>query len=587
MSRLTPPDLAWEEGIPRSAAYGDVYYSAQDGLAETRHVFLAANHLPARMQGRAHFCVGETGFGTGLNLLALWQMWDALPEPKPRLHFITLDRHPLAAEDMARAHASWPELAEYSAQLLAAIPPPFPGPHRCYFAEGRLCVDFLWGEAADMLARYAPAEGRARVDAWFLDGFSPAKNPDMWHEALYAQLARLSTPEATIATFTSAGHVRRGLIAAGFAVQRAPGFGRKREMLAGARNDSMAVPSVNSPALVIGAGIAGCGVAWRLAGQGREVVLLEAGTAPGAGASGNPAAAFLPYFTLDWSLRGRIYANGFAQSRHLYEQLRARGHTLGETCGAIALAMDDETRLRQQKRTEALALPEGMAQWVEAAEASDLAGVKLPFGGLHYPQAGWVQMRTVCDALLAEAGANVQLRANSRVQRLWHENAQWCVALENGETLRSDLVVLANGHEAARLLPQLGIEPVRGQLIRFAPPPPLAGLRKLLNFKHTLMPAIQGRSLLGSSFVHHDAGMEYRPEEAMRPLNDLRCIFPEIEPEQLLAEAEPWIGIRAAQARRMPLVGPAPGQPEGLYLHLAHGARGTLSGLQPFASTAF
>lgn len=588
---MRPATLEWTDGVPRSTDYDDVYYSAENGLEETRHVFLTGNGLPERLQAHGHpwFRIGETGFGTGLNILALWQMWDALPEPKPNLHVITVDLHPLEAQTMTQAHAAWPELSEHSAVLCAALPPPFPGAHRRYFAQGRIMVDFLWGEAASMLGRYAVAEGTAHVDAWFLDGFSPAKNPGMWCDDLYEALARLSKEGTTIATFTSAGHVRRGLNKAGYAMKRAPGYGRKREMLVGARlgcspEISRSGRGKTYSAIVIGAGIAGIGAAWRLAQQGRDVVVLESGAAICAGASGNPAAACLPYFTSDWSLRGRLYASGFAHMQHLWDRLQADGHRIGERCGALALALDDDTKRRQAARLEKLDLPSGLARIVGRDEAQEIAGVALPVGGLLYPAAGWIDLHALCGALLAESGEKVQLRMNQNVETLRYEGGSWHVLLAAGESIYSDLVVVANGHAASQLLPQLNIEPVRGQLLRFAPPPELAGLKTLLNVKQTLMPAINGRMLLGSTYAHGDADRTIREDDTQRLLKGLRHLFPGLSTEP---EVEPWVGVRAAHPHRQPLVGPAAGQPPGLYLHLAHGSRGSLSGLQPFATGAY
>lgn len=587
---MHPAKLEWAAGVPRSTEYDDVYYSAENGLEESRYVFLAGNALPERWAAHSApwFCVGETGFGTGLNFLALWQAWDAVPEPKANLHFITVDLHPLSAQTMAQAHAAWPELADYSEALCAALPPAFPGAHRRSFAAGRIRVDFLWGEAAAMFGAYRWAEGEARVDAWFLDGFSPAKNPGMWCAELYAAMAGLSGAGTSIATFTSAGHVRRGLNDAGFAMRRAPGYGRKREMLVGSvpLSQTSPAPIVSTvPAIVIGAGIAGIGAAWRLAEQGREVVVLEAGADFCTGASGNPAAACLPYFTSDWSRRGRLFASGFLQMQSVWSWLESRGHAIGHRCGAMALALDEETKKRQVSRLEKLNLPEKLVRIVSAEEASAIAGIVLPAGGLLYPNAGWIEMRALCRALLAEAGDAVELRTHQTVQNLRHEQNLWHVTLASGEVLRSDLVVLANGYQATTLLPQLALEPVRGQLLRFAPPPELAGLKTLLNVKQTLMPAIQGRMLLGSTYAHNDMGLEVRQQDTARLLGDMRRLFPQLVLDAM--EVEPWVGIRTAHPQRQPLVGPAAGQPPGLYLHLAHGSRGTLSGLQPLATASY
>lgn len=223
--RITSANLDWGDGSPRSIFFDDIYFTG-DGLAETDHVFLKGNDLPARFANRLEFSVGELGFGTGLNFLATWAAWRAAPKPAgARLQFLSTEAHPLSATDLQRAQAAWPELAALAARLNAAAPPPSPGFHRIAIDDG-VTLTLAVGDALSMLEK---AEGR--IDAWYFDGFAPAKNPDMWSEEIFRECARLSAPGATGATFTVAGAVRRNLAAAGFRWEKRPGFGSKREML--------------------------------------------------------------------------------------------------------------------------------------------------------------------------------------------------------------------------------------------------------------------------------------------------------------------------------------------------------------------
>ncbi|HDP3375320.1 tRNA (5-methylaminomethyl-2-thiouridine)(34)-methyltransferase MnmD, partial [Pseudomonas aeruginosa] len=232
MSDFQHAQLDWDEnGQPLSRAFGDVYFSRHSGLNETRHVFLATNRLAERFAALGDgevLCIGETGFGTGLNFLCAWQLFERVAPAGARLEFVSVEKFPLAAADLRRALALWPELAPWSEALLDQYLAVHPGFQRLAFAGGRVGLTLLLGDALECLPQLD-----ARVDAWFLDGFAPAKNPDMWSPALFAELARLSAPQATLGTFTSAGFVRRGLIEAGFAMQRVPGYGQKREMLGG------------------------------------------------------------------------------------------------------------------------------------------------------------------------------------------------------------------------------------------------------------------------------------------------------------------------------------------------------------------
>ncbi|MBM3347895.1 MAG: tRNA (5-methylaminomethyl-2-thiouridine)(34)-methyltransferase MnmD, partial [Betaproteobacteria bacterium] len=218
------------DGTPYSPAYGDVYHSAGGATAQARHVFLAGNSLPQRWRGRARFTILETGFGLGLNFLEAWRTLDDDPDAPRALHFVSVEKHPASRATLAALHARWPEHAARSRELLAAWPLPIAGFHRLHFAGGRVVLTLLLGDAGSLLPQL-----EAGVDAFFLDGFAPDRNPQLWSRAIFAELARLAASDATLATWSAAAVVREGLAAAGFAVARRPGFGGKRDMLAGHR----------------------------------------------------------------------------------------------------------------------------------------------------------------------------------------------------------------------------------------------------------------------------------------------------------------------------------------------------------------
>ncbi|HLS99572.1 MAG TPA: tRNA (5-methylaminomethyl-2-thiouridine)(34)-methyltransferase MnmD, partial [Porticoccaceae bacterium] len=238
---LTTAALAWADGQPLSTTFGDVYYSREDGLAESRHVFIEGNDLAARWEALApdgRFTLMETGFGTGLNFLAAVSLWLERAPAGARLHYVSFEKFPLQRADLTRALAAWPTLSPLARELADAYPPPVPGFHRRWLYGDRVCLTLVFDDAIAGLDSLAgsdhPAFGDAanpRADAWFLDGFAPAKNPDLWSPALFAAVARLSGPGTTASTFTVARPVRDGLQGAGFALAKAPGFGRKRDML--------------------------------------------------------------------------------------------------------------------------------------------------------------------------------------------------------------------------------------------------------------------------------------------------------------------------------------------------------------------
>ncbi|WP_174874559.1 tRNA (5-methylaminomethyl-2-thiouridine)(34)-methyltransferase MnmD [Vogesella oryzae] len=232
-SAIQTARLDWSSGEPVSGDYGDVYFSRDSGIDETRHVFINNNLLPERFAALAEhavFRIGETGFGTGLNFLVAWQVFLQYAPASARLAFVSTEKHPLSVADLQQALALWPALQHEAAQLLqqyAALPP---GWHRFVLEGGRISLTLLVGDALDTLPQLD-----ACIDAWFLDGFAPSRNPDMWQPALFAQLARLSAPGATLATFTHrrCGHENPAArftvepappAAAGSTVKRAAGF---------------------------------------------------------------------------------------------------------------------------------------------------------------------------------------------------------------------------------------------------------------------------------------------------------------------------------------------------------------------------
>jgi tRNA 5-methylaminomethyl-2-thiouridine biosynthesis bifunctional protein len=308
MSRLPPlPELAWTEaGAPRSIGFDDVYFSRLGGLAEAEAVFLQGCGLPQGWARADQFAICELGFGTGLNVLAAWRAWKRARLPHALLHIFSIEAFPLAKDDAARALAQFPELGNLSSQLLARWPVRAYAPQRLWFPDDNFALTLLTGEAETILPQM-----RGGFDAWFLDGFAPARNAALWRGAIFQEMARLSKPHARAATFTVAGEVRRGLESAGFSVEKKPGFGSKRERLE-ARLQG-AAPASNAPApaqrvAVLGAGIAGAATAAGLRRRGVETVVLDAASRLGAGASGNPAALVMPRLDRGGALREVLLA---------------------------------------------------------------------------------------------------------------------------------------------------------------------------------------------------------------------------------------------------------------------------------------
>lgn len=301
---IVTADLDWQmiDGIdiPISKQFGDVYFSKDNGLLETRHVFLNGNDLTerlAQLEPHAYFCVGETGFGTGLNILALWQLWQQVrPANHSHLHAISVEKFPLSKHDLIRALNVWPELKPLAEQLIAQYPLPIAGCHRLNFPNERFSLDLWLGDAHDVFPVIPKTH---QVNAWFLDGFAPSCNPDMWEDNVLNNIIRLSDQGTTFSSFSVAGVLKRGLKQHGVAISRPRGFKHKREMLKAIWPITDAEPTLEKKTpkqrqiAIIGAGIAGLSMAWAFASRGHQVTIFEQ-SAPLSGASGNPLALLNP-----------------------------------------------------------------------------------------------------------------------------------------------------------------------------------------------------------------------------------------------------------------------------------------------------
>lgn len=225
--------IQWRENLPYSTVFDDVYFSTDNGLAETDYVFLQGNDLQNRWSTLPvnSFTITETGFGTGLNFLSAAQLWLNTAPANAKLHFYSVEKYPLTLQEITHALQLWPQLNAVSQPFLAHYAQFLQSSQPIELFDNRVAITLLLGDATAQFSQL-----HFETDAWFLDGFAPSKNPQMWQPALFAQMARLSYSQTTFSTFTSAGDVRRGLIAAGFEVHKRIGFGKKREMLHGKYN---------------------------------------------------------------------------------------------------------------------------------------------------------------------------------------------------------------------------------------------------------------------------------------------------------------------------------------------------------------
>jgi tRNA 5-methylaminomethyl-2-thiouridine biosynthesis bifunctional protein len=568
-----------------SPVYGDVYHSPSGAQGQAEHVFLRGNGLPERWRGRQAFTVCETGFGLGLNFLALWKAWRDDPQRCASLHVVSMEGHPFAREDLAALLERYaPEpLADLARRLAAQWPDLLPGLHRMEFEDGALTLTLGFGDAQVLAPRLS-----ARVDAFFLDGFAPERNPRMWELPLLRDLAGLAAAGATVATWACTGELRRALQAAGFNVRRAPGYGGKWHMTQGeaateGRVAAALRPSGPGHAVVVGAGLAGGGIAQALACRGWRVTVIDAGRAQGAPAhAGHIAAALTPVVARDDNARARLSRAG--SQRAMARWLDLAPGAAPRVCGTVQLERDAGRSAAMAGTLEALAFPEQWVRQVSRDEASELAGLPLARGGVFFARGMLVQPGRLIEALLATPGVTVLPGTAARVERA---GQGWSLRDAAGaELAQADTVILANAAGAQGLLSASGLlEPLprvaqmhalAGEVTRVPAAALAGGPRCIVGGEGYLLPDTGEGCVAGSTYVHGASEARIGEEGQRVTLDKAAGLLGSRHPEfdALVPGALPgWAGWRAVLPGRLPAVGELPHAP-GLWLAVGYASRG-------------
>lgn len=656
---IKPAKIKWENSTPISTEYGDVYFSKDEGLAESQYVFIKNNKLLEKWtrlsdsevqndntetenpsDSKKPFVIAETGFGTGLNFLNVWQSWlqfnQANPKLQTPLHFISVEKHPLTLEDLKKALSFFPSLQAQSDLLIEQYPKLIKGLHRLNFESDNIHLTLIFNDATVALKSID-----TEVDCWFLDGFSPKQNDDLWSANLFSQVKRLSRLHTSFATFTCAGDVRRKLSALGFQCAKVKGFGRKREMLIGeyvptAEDTDLkqAIPN-NEPwftkpqqahtkgrAAIIGSGLAGAWTAYKLANAGWLVDIFEQSEKPTEGASGNPRGAL--YFKMNpsaddessFSLQGFLYCiralNALStkyKTSHLWEQ-----------CGVLQLGHNEKELLKQNQLSALEKDYDALFTVLDKKQASNIAGISIKEQSLFIPLAGAVSPKKLCATLMMHK--NISLHLGHEVSKLSFDSSsqQWSLhfnnldthPLENKEdkTSLADVVVLANSFEAHKFeqTQDLPLHQVRGQCSVVKATDDSRALNTVLCSSAYASPAHENEHVIGATFDPRDKHPLPTEEDNLKNLAFLQhhtpALYDALTPIGLNAKPQlngARASFRCQSPDYLPIVGQVPikehfmedysglrkGQlkrdyPAGsyyprLYVNLAHGSRGLCS----------
>ena len=607
---MTHASISWNEaGEPMSEHFEDRYFSSDDGLLEARYVFLAHNNLAKRFSELAPYetiTIGETGFGTGLNFLATWELFCKNAPATAHLHFLSAELYPLSHDDMRQALSRWPELTPQIEAFLSIYHGIHEGFQTLSLMEGRITLTLMIGDVKQVIPKI-----KGEVDAWFLDGFAPSKNPEMWSEELFTLLAQKSRIGATLATFTSAGFVRRGLIRAGFEMQKDQGFGIKREMLFGFyapdeaylnRRLTRKERTENAPwfrhsdsliktrsAIVIGGGVAGATSAYLLAQRGFKVTLLEKNDEIAREGSGNPQGILYLKLSAHRTDQTRFLIEGFGYTLRLLKTLTAEGKLVEGTdwaqSGVLQLSYSEKEVKRNHHLDETF--NDALLYGVSSEKGSAIASVEVNHEGLFFPESGWVKPRRFCEALLdhpnitvitdcevlslsktpsKEASKEASQNTSGAISKssLHH----WKVLTQNarGETsFEAETVILANATESTTLYQtaELPLKNIRGQVTYLPETPESQVLKSVICSDGYISPSADGMHCIGATFNFEQSDRALSNEEHAQNLTMLKTasepLYHALNADHCPLETlQGRTAFRSTSPDYLPIVGPTP-----------------------------
>lgn len=625
-TEITNATVSWQDdGTPYSAAFDDVYFSREGGLDETHHVFLQGNDLlqrwhslDAALQARDSygvFTIVELGFGTGLNFLCTWRLWQQAACQRLRLHYISCEKHPMTHADLSRALAQWPELSVWRDALLASYPDHSAGYHRLplhidahTIRQSPILLDLYYGDALTLL--HAQANHAARVDAWYLDGFTPSRNMDLWSDELLQLLADRTRSGGTLASYSVTGRVVRALRGYGFAIEKRPGFGSKREMLVAmksATNDAADAMPGNRirTAVVIGAGLAGATVARALALRGVEVTVLEATSTVASGASGNRQAVVQLRLNRQADALARFNIHSYLYALRYYAALAKHDDNPIDwhACGVITLDSAYTHTRRSPQPGDYDHYSPALLQRIDPDAIYQRTQLRVADGGTLQPGGGWLNPQACTRTILQHP--LITLRTQQAVARLQRAtsidddkgSATWQALDADGEVLaQADAAFICNSF-AARELDQtreLPVYPLRGQVSYVPATETSRHLNTVVCGQRYVAPATDNWHCVGASYVKYpetgQAAQTLTEEEHQTNLSGLGSTGEQLgfttgatsqapPPTALQGRAS----LRGSSGDYMPMAGVVIGaSPEattetgsGLYASVGHGSHGT------------
>jgi len=547
------------KGAPCSDRFDDFYFSRKDGLAETRHVFLGGNGLPDAWAGKNSFSIFETGFGTGLNFFAVWDLFEKTAEAYQTLDFVSVEKYPLSIIEIKEALEPWSDLLKDKIDTLCDLYPiHVRGVHRVKISQ-QITLTLILDDINEVIPTI---EGQ--YDCWFLDGFTPAKNPDMWSETLFQNMARLSNTNATFATFTVAGDVRRGLQGAGFNVKKQKGFEYKPDMLVGiyeGKRDKVANGlRAGSSVAVIGGGLSGTACAYVLKQYGYEPVIYEASDSLASGASGNDCGFYNPRFTALWDGVAQFFAPAYAQfismAKHAGKEIDYN------PCGALHLVNTPEKEKRFSSMVENWNWGAGHAQIISDKQVCEVSGISLDTKALYLKDAGSVNPKKLCHYYAKD----IEVKYNTKITDF--------------DALDEETVIICNAYHAKEFdfIDEDMTQSVRGQITKIKTNNALKDLKANIHYGGYISKNMDGVHATGATFQPWENTTDVNSKDHERNIDTLTKSLSFINKDDVEI-TEGWAGLRTATKDRFPVVGKIPSK-ENMFVSLAFGSHGLVGALQ-------
>ena len=630
-------NLTWRNGQPYSEMFDDIYYSSDEeqdvsgeyiaGEQEFKHVFFKNNGLPERWQTADKFTIAELGFGSGLNFLLTVREWlkhleeTSLSETRKKkcLHYIAIEKYPLSSESISQLLSRYPALNFYIDELFNQYPPAVEGTHSRHLFDSQVIIHYKFMDVSTALE-----SERFNVDAWYLDGFSPANNKEMWSEKVFLKLAQNSRANATCSTYTAAGFVKRNMQNADFFVKKVKGCGNKREMLTAVYkgkdeqknkskckqykfkdkpwfiSDAQPVQYNKKRATIIGAGIAGLSVAHALIKRGWFVTLIDKHGDVAKETSSNPAAIIYPRLAINNDVDNEFFINAFCLSVSVMRTLQSKyAEKFWFESGLLQ-------QVEEKKAIELIAKYQFNEDFIALGENNEMGSAealdcnRLNSNRLNYKMAGVVLPKVLCDVLKNECGDSLNL-ISKKIDYIKFEDDQWHCHTENNLISSSEVLVVANGAaiKALKLPVDLPIDIVRGQTVELSSNSSSKYMTSVVASKITLSPLINGKHHLGASYSRNNKSFNVDDNETDELVesanNHSHYNFSRSDC------SNEWVGFRAMSVDRVPIVGVVPDKDyfeneyadichgktntpysaaknrKGLYLSLGHGSRGFTS----------